>query len=128
MALHEAPLAGDLDIGAFEDEMKRRIGQPEAIAMRHRPPHFLHIFSGEGYAAGYYTYLWAEVMEADAFRAFEEAGDLFDPATAERLLTYVYSAGGKMKPDAAYRAFRGRMPLVEALMEKRGLAGKSVGG
>ena len=102
-------------------ELRARIGMPDAIALRHRPPHFQHIFAGSGYAAGYYTYLWAEVMEADAFEAFEEAGDVFDPAVAERLRRFVYASGGTVKPDEAYRAFRGRDPSVEPLMEKRGL-------
>jgi peptidyl-dipeptidase Dcp len=119
--IHEVRSPGALDVAAFEEEMRKRLGVPEAISLRHRPPHFQHIFAGSGYAAGYYTYLWAEVMEADAFEAFEEAGDIFDPAVAERLRTFIYSSGGKMKPDQAYRAFRGRDPAVEPLMEKRGL-------
>jgi peptidyl-dipeptidase Dcp len=119
--VHEAGSPGALDTAEFEQELRARIGMPEAIALRHRPPHFQHIFAGSGYAAGYYTYLWAEVMEADAFEAFEEAGDVFDPAAAERLRRFVYSSGGAMKPDEAYRAFRGRDPSVEPLMEKRGL-------
>jgi peptidyl-dipeptidase Dcp len=119
--IHEAGSPGALDAGDFEEELRSRIGIPEAIALRHRPPHFQHIFGGSSYAAGYYTYLWAEVMEADAFDAFEEAGDIFDPGVAERLRKYVYSSGGTMKPDEAYRAFRGRAPSVEPLMEKRGL-------
>ena len=119
--IHEVGSPGTLDAGEFEQDLRERIGMPEAISLRHRPPHFQHIFAGSGYAAGYYTYLWAEVMEADAFEAFEEAGDIFDPAVAERLRRFVYSSGGTMKPDEAYRAFRGRDPQVEPLMEKRGL-------
>ena len=119
--IHEAASPGALDAGEFEQDLRARIGMPDAISLRHRPPHFQHIFAGGGYAAGYYTYLWAEVMEADAFEAFEEAGDIFDPAVAERLRRFVYSSGGTMKPDEAYRAFRGRDPSVEPLMEKRGL-------
>ncbi len=119
--IHEVGSPGALDAGAFEQEMRARIGMPEAIALRHRPPHFQHIFAGSGYAAGYYTYLWAEVMEADAFDAFKEPGGIFDPAVAERLRKFIYSSGGTMKPDEAYRAFRGRDPSVEPLMEKRGL-------
>jgi peptidyl-dipeptidase Dcp len=95
---------------------------PEAIAMRHATPHFQHVFSGEGYSAGYYSYMWSEVMDADAFKAFEEAGDAFDPGTAERLAKFVYSAGGRQEPEAAYLAFRGKMPGVEALLAGRGLA------
>jgi peptidyl-dipeptidase Dcp len=120
--IHETPPAEGGDASAFEERLRARIGMPDAIALRHRPAHFQHIFAGNSYAAGYYTYLWAEVMEADAFGAFEEAGDIFDPAVAERLHRYVYSSGGTMKPDEAYRGFRGRDPSVEPLMEKRGLA------
>jgi peptidyl-dipeptidase Dcp len=120
----ELPAEGD-DAAAFEGRLRARIGMPDAIALRHRPAHFQHIFAGSGYAAGYYTYLWAEVMEADAFGAFEEAGDIFDPAVAERLHRYIYSSGGTMKPEEAYRAFRGRGPSVEPLLEKRGLADRA---
>ena len=76
--------------------------------MRHRPTHFRHIFSADGYAAGYYSYLWSEVLDADAFAAFEESGDIFDPATAKRLHDYVYSAGGSRDPGVALSRFRGR--------------------
>ena len=93
---------------------------PAAIAMRHRPPHFTHVFSGEGYAAGYYSYLWSEVLDADAFDAFEEAGDIFDPATAERLKRFVYAAGNLRDAKEAYTLFRGRLPTPEALLRKRG--------
>ena len=90
--------------------------------MRHRTPHFLHVFSGEGYSAGYYSYLWSEVLDADAFAAFEEAGDVFDPELASRLKRHVYAAGGSADPEALYLAFRGRMPSPQAMLEKRGLA------
>ena len=106
---------------AFEAGVLERIGMPSAIAMRHRSPHFSHVFSGDGYSAGYYSYMWSEVMDADAYRAFEETGDPFDRATAARLAEFVYSAGGRQEPDDAYRAFRGAMPGVEALLEGRGL-------
>ena len=89
--------------------------------MRHRTPHFLHVFSGEGYSAGYYSYMWSEVMDADAFAAFRETGDVFDPATARRLAAEILSAGGSRDEAELYRAFRGRMPGVEALLEQRGL-------
>ena len=95
---------------------------PEAIVMRHRTPHFLHIFAGDHYAAGYYSYLWSEVLDADAFAAFEEAGDPFDPEIARRLYENVYSAGNLRDPGEAYLRFRGRMPTAEALLRKRGLA------
>ena len=119
--LHALQAPGALDVNAFEESVRARLGVPATISLRHRPAHFQHIFAGEGYSAGYYTYMWAEVMEADAFQAFEEAGDIFDPETADRLRKFIYSSGGSMKPDEAYRAFRGHEPKVHALMEKRGL-------
>jgi peptidyl-dipeptidase Dcp len=118
--IHLLPVADGFDPSAFERETLERIGMPEAVIMRHRTPHFGHIFSG-GYSAGYYSYLWSEVLDADAFDAFREAGDIFDPATAERLKTFIYSAGGRQDPHEAYRAFRGRDASPEALLKKRGL-------
>ncbi len=112
---------GDLDVAAFERDSLKKIGMPEAIVMRHRPTQFAHIFSGEGYAAGYYSYLWSEVLDADGFAAFKEAGDIFDRATAERLKDFVYSAGYLHEPAEAYQKFRGRQPAPEALLKKRGL-------
>jgi peptidyl-dipeptidase Dcp len=109
-----------VDAETFERETLERIGMPRAISMRHRTPHFGHIFSG-GYSAGYYSYLWSEVLDADAFDAFREAGDIFDPATARRLKDFIYSAGGRQDPHEAYRAFRGRDASPEALLKKRGL-------
>ena len=106
---------------AFERRVLDRIGMPDAIVMRHRTPHFGHIFSGDGYSAGYYSYLWSEVLDADGFGAFEEVDDIYDAATAERLYKYVLSAGDTREPAEAYRLFRGRMPSVETLLEKRGL-------
>lgn len=111
-----------LDIPAFEADTLRRIAIPAEIGMRHRSPHFAHIFGGEGYAAGYYSYLWSEVLDADAFDAFREAGDIFDPETARRLRTYVYGAGNLRDPREAYTAFRGRLPSTAPLLKKRGLA------
>jgi peptidyl-dipeptidase Dcp len=93
---------------------------PDEIIMRHRPPHFGHIFSG-GYAAGYYSYLWSEILDADGFDAFLEAGDIFDPAVAERLLRFVYAAGNTRDWTQAYVGFRGREPSVEPLLRNRGL-------
>jgi peptidyl-dipeptidase Dcp len=90
--------------------------------MRHRTPHFLHVFSGDGYSAGYYSYLWSEVLDADAFSAFEETGDVFDPGLAARLLKNIYAAGGSRDPEELYTAFRGKMPSPDAMMVKRGLA------
>ena len=93
---------------------------PAAIGLRHRPIHFGHLFAGGGYAAGYYFYLWAEVLDADGFEAFEEAGDPFDPGLAARLKA-IFQAGDTADPMALYTAFRGRPPKVDALLRKRGL-------
>jgi peptidyl-dipeptidase Dcp len=119
--LHRMEAVDDLDIDAFERDSLRRIGMPEAIVMRHRPAQFGHLFTGDHYAAGYYSYLWSEVLDADGFAAFKEAGDIFDPATAKRLKEFVYSAGYLREPAEAYKKFRGRMPEPDALMRKRGL-------
>jgi peptidyl-dipeptidase Dcp len=105
----------------FEAETLKKIDMPDAIIMRHRTPHFLHVFSGDGYSAGYYSYMWSEVLDADAFAAFEETGDPFDRALAEKLKKHIYAAGGSADPEALYTAFRGRMPSPEAMMEQRGL-------
>jgi peptidyl-dipeptidase Dcp len=112
---------GEVDAASFERAELERIGMPEPMAMRHRLPHFQHVFAGSGYSAGYYSYLWSEVLDADAFAAFKETGDVFDPATAARLKEFVYSAGNLRDPDEAYRAFRGRAPDPTALLRKRGL-------
>jgi peptidyl-dipeptidase Dcp len=96
---------------------------PAEIALRHRPTQFGHIFSGDHYASGYYSYMWSEVMDADAFQAFEEAGDAFDPATAKRLKKYIYSGGNRRDPLEAYVAFRGRAPEIAGMLKKRGLDG-----
>ena len=90
--------------------------------MRHASPHFLHIFSGDGYSAGYYSYMWSEVLDADGFQAFEEKKDAFDPATAKRLHDFIYASGGTRDFAEAYRLFRGRDPKIDALLEGRGLA------
>jgi len=119
--LHSLPDAAALDVAAFERKDLERIAMPPEIVMRHRLPHFQHLFSGGGYAAGYYSYMWSEVLDADAFAAFEETGDPFDPATAKRLRDYVYSAGNRRDPADAYKAFRGRLPSIDALLKKRGL-------
>lgn len=122
MALHARTDPDGVDIDAFETEELARIGMPREIVMRHRLPHFGHLFASAGYAAGYYVYMWAEVLDADGYGAFVEAGNPFDPAVAERLLRYVYSSGGSRDPSEAYRAFRGRDPSVGPLLAKRGLA------
>jgi peptidyl-dipeptidase Dcp len=121
MALHARTDHDGVDIADFERSELARIGMPNGMVLRHRLPHFGHLFSGDSYAAGYYVYMWAEVLDADGFDAFVEAGDPFDPAVAERLLRYVYSSGGTLDPAAAYRAFRGRDPAVEPMLAKRGL-------
>ena len=102
-------------------EVLEGIGMPRAIRMRHATPHFAHVFSGDGYSSGYYSYMWSEVMDADAFAAFEETGNPFDPATAARLEQFILSAGGSRPAEELYLEFRGRMPGVEALLKGRGL-------
>lgn len=103
-------------------EILEDLGMPHAIGMRHATPHFAHVFAGDGYSSGYYSYMWSEVMDADAFAAFEEAGDPFDPALARRLEETVLSLGGSVDAATLYQDFRGRMPGVEALLKGRGLA------
>ena len=120
--IHALPASTKLDVSAFERDDLARIQMPAEIVMRHRLPHFQHLFSGGGYAAGYYSYMWSEVLDADAFQAFEETGNAFDPETAKRLRDYVYGAGNLRDPVEAYKAFRGRLPSVDALLKKRGLA------
>lgn len=102
-------------------EVLESLGLPHAIRMRHATPHFAHVFSGDGYSSGYYSYMWSEVMDADAFAAFEEVGDPFDPQTAQKLEKFILSAGGSEEAEALYLQFRGRMPGVEALLKGRGL-------
>jgi peptidyl-dipeptidase Dcp len=119
MDLHAIPAdAPAVDIEQAERDCLSRIGMPAEIGMRHRPAHFTHITGG--YAAGYYSYLWSEVLDADAFRAFEETGDIFDAATARRLHDHIYSAGGKQDPADAYIGFRGKLPGISGLLAKRG--------
>ena len=102
-------------------EVLEQIGMPRQIAMRHATPHFAHVFAGDGYSAGYYSYMWSEVMDADAFDAFIEAGDPFDPETAKALEAHILSRGGSVDAGTLYQQFRGRMPGVEALLKGRGL-------
>ena len=116
-----APGRAPLDVAEFEKKTLSSIGMPREIVMRHRTPHFAHVFSGDGYSSGYYSYLWSEVLDADAFMAFEETGDAFDPQTAARLKQFVYSAGNLRDPAEAYTAFRGKLPTPDALLVKRGL-------
>jgi peptidyl-dipeptidase Dcp len=119
--LHSRPEPGDLDIDAYEQEFLTGIGMPPEIGLRHRPAHFQHLFAGSGYAAGYYAYLWAEVLDADGFAAFTDKGDAFDRALAAKLRA-IYSAGDTEDPMTLYRAFRGREPSIAPLLKQRGLA------
>jgi peptidyl-dipeptidase Dcp len=121
LEFHSQPAAASADIHAFENKVLDGIGMPEEIKLRHRPQQFGHIFSGDHYAAGYYSYMWSEVMDADAFGAFEEAGNIFDPAVAGRLHDDILSTGGSRDPEEAYIAFRGRKPEPDALLRRRGL-------
>ena len=121
LELHEISDPEAIDIDAFERDFKNRIGMPPEIGLRHRPAHFQHLFAGGGYAAGYYAYLWAEVLDADGFAAFTETGDPFDPESAARLKA-IYSAGDSADPMELYRSFRGREPEIAALLAQRGLA------
>ena len=121
LEFHTQPAAASRDVRAFEQRELDKIGMPAEIVLRHRPTQFAHIFSGDHYAAGYYSYMWSEVMDADAFGAFEEAGDIFDPAVAKRLHDDIYSSGGAREPEEAYVAFRGRKPEPDALLRGRGL-------
>jgi peptidyl-dipeptidase Dcp len=122
LAFHQAREPDQVDPAAFEADVLARIGMPDEIGMRHRSPHFLHVFAGGGYAAGYYSYMWSEVLDADAFEAFQEAGDVFDPAIAMRLRDEILAAGGSRDPGEAYQAFRGKLPTTDALLRKRGFA------
>jgi peptidyl-dipeptidase Dcp len=121
LEFHTQPASAISDVRAFERQELEKIGMPAEISLRHRPTQFGHIFSGDHYASGYYSYMWSEVMDADAFGAFEEAGDIFDPATAKRLHDDIYSSGGSRDPEEAYIAFRGREPEPDALLRRRGL-------
>jgi peptidyl-dipeptidase Dcp len=121
LEFHTQPAAASRDVRAFERAELDKIGMPAEISLRHRPTQFGHIFSGDHYASGYYSYMWSEVMDADAFGAFEEAGDIFDSAVAKRLHDDIYSSGGSRDPEDAYIAFRGREPEPEALLRRRGL-------
>ncbi|PCJ85495.1 MAG: hypothetical protein COA52_16115 [Hyphomicrobiales bacterium] len=121
LEMHLNAKAAAADPVAFERAALEKIGMPSEIVMRHRTPHFMHVFSGDGYSSGYYSYLWSEVMDADAFVAFEETGNPFDEELAKKLKTNIYSAGNSKDPAELYTAFRGRMPSIDALLRKRGL-------
>jgi peptidyl-dipeptidase Dcp len=119
MMLHTDP-QGVVDADAFERQALAEIGMPREIVLRHRLPHFNHLFSSDAYSAGYYSYLWSETMDADTWAAFEESGNVWDPATAERFARYLLSTGNETDRAEAYRQFRGRDPDVDALLRKRG--------
>jgi peptidyl-dipeptidase Dcp len=121
LEFHTQPASATRDVRAFERQELEKIGMPAEISLRHRPQQFGHIFSGDHYASGYYSYMWSEVMDADAFGAFEEAGNIFDPVVAKRLHDDIYSSGGSRDPQDAYVAFRGREPEPDALLRRRGL-------
>ena len=124
MAFHalDPDAAADVDPVTFQADVLDSLDMPSEIVMRHATPHFAHVFAGDGYSAGYYSYMWSGVLDADAFGAFTEAGDPFDGETARRLKTHIYSSGGSMDPEDAYVAFRGKLPTADALLEKEGLA------
>lgn len=120
LELHRHPAPDAIDPVQFERVIVERYGVPGAIGLRHRPAHFQHLFAGGGYAAGYYAYLWAEVLDADGFAAFSEKGNFFDPVLAARLEN-ILSAGDTRDPMELYRSFRGRDPDIAALLADRGL-------
>jgi peptidyl-dipeptidase Dcp len=121
MKLH---LAGErpIDVNGFERETLAELGMPAEMVMRHRTPQFAHIFSSDAYSAGYYSYLWAEVLDHDAFEAFTEAGGPYDPAVAKRLHDDVMAVGNSVDPGQAYRNFRGADPKIDGLLRARGFA------
>ncbi len=122
MAVHSLPdEEPPADLCAFEDALLREHGLPHGVGVNHRLVHFQHLFAGASYAAGYYVYLWAEVLDADGFDAFTEAGNAFDAGVAARLKQQIYSRGNSVDPREAYRAFRGREPTVQPLLRQRGL-------
>jgi peptidyl-dipeptidase Dcp len=106
---------------AVQAEILAELGIPKSLVMRHASPHFQHIFAG-GYSAGYYSYMWSEVLDADAFAAFEETGDAFNTDMARKLKDHIYSVGGSIDPEDAYKAFRGKLPSPDAMLAKKGLA------
>jgi peptidyl-dipeptidase Dcp len=115
---------GRFDPASFEREQLARIGMPREIALRHRLPHFDHLFGSDAYSAGYYSYLWSDVMAADTWNAFTEAGGPWDKSVVQRMRRYILSNGNSIDRTEAYRLFRGRDPEVTALLEKRGFPTK----
>lgn len=121
LELHTMPADNISDILEVEAKILDEIEMPGQITMRHRTPHFAHVFSGDGYSAGYYSYMWSEVMDADAYQAFKETGNAFDETTATKLKNFIYSTGGSRDPADLYIDFRGKLPEIDALLEGRGL-------
>ncbi len=122
MALHALPADQQpSDVVAFEAQVLRERGLPQGVGLNHRFPHFQHLFSGYSYAAGYYVYLWAEVLDADAYQAFVEAGDPFDATVARKLMQHIYAVGDSIAPESTYQAFRGRAAKIEPMLRDRGL-------
>ncbi|ELP29746.1 peptidyl-dipeptidase dcp [Rhodopirellula baltica SWK14] len=121
MKLHQLQ-AGDIDISEFEKSALAEIGMPDELPMRHRLPHFSHLFSSDAYSAGYYSYLWSDALTADAAEMFVEAGSFFDEETAAKLFDHILSVGDTIDPVETYRNFRGRDVDTEALLRKRGFA------
>lgn len=111
----------ELDLGEFENAQLQALGMPSGMIARHRPAHFQHLFSSAQYASAYYVYLYAEVLDADAFDAFAQTGDVFDAATANRARRFIYSAGGTQPPATLFASFRGREPVIEPMLAKKGL-------
>ncbi|KAF0686041.1 Aste57867_22135 [Aphanomyces stellatus] len=121
-ALHALEDVDGLDMRTYEADFLKKLDMPDGVGLVHRLPHFRHLFGGSAYAAGYFVYLWAAVLDADAFEAFVEAGDVFDKATADRARQFIYSSGNTRDQMDGYRAFRGRDPSIDALMKKKGFA------
>jgi peptidyl-dipeptidase Dcp len=122
MDVHMADASNGIDIAQFEKASLAKLGMPAEIVMRHRPTQFGHIFAGEGYSAGYYSYLWCQVLDSDGFAAWEEAGDPFSPEVSTRYRQEVLERGNSRDPGESYRAFRGRDPKIDALLRDRGFA------
>ena len=122
MAVHSlSEYDDDFDLSEFEKKYLAEIGMPQGILMRHRPAHFAHLFASSSYAAGYYVYQWAQVLDNDVFAAFKETGDVFDSDTAERCRKFIYSAGNTVAPQDLFKAFRGREPDTKYFLENKGM-------
>ena len=123
MAVHSlSEYDDDFDLSEFEKKYLAEIGMPQGIVMRHRPAHFAHLFASSSYAAGYYVYQWAQVLDNDVFEAFKETGDVFDKETAERCRKFIYSAGNTVAPQDLFKAFRGREPDTSFFLKNKGMA------